>query len=103
MLATFKELIALRHNHIALRRGSYHHLYAAGDVYVFARRHETETLLVAVNVAEKDQSVLVETAEFLPDPHSLTPLYGQGAVTTGDDPGQVALSLPGRSGMVISV
>jgi cyclomaltodextrinase / maltogenic alpha-amylase / neopullulanase len=101
MLATFKELIALRHNHIALRRGSYHHLYAAGDVYVFARRHEAETLLVAVNVAEKDQSVLVETADFLPNPHSLTPLYGQGAVTTGDDPNQIALSLPGRSGMVL--
>jgi hypothetical protein len=45
--------------------------------------------------------VLVETADFLPNPHSLTPLYGQGAVTTGDDPNQIALSLPGRSGMVL--
>ena len=48
-LAFFKKCIALRKAHPALRRGSVHRLHARDGVYVFGRRLEGETLVIALN------------------------------------------------------
>ncbi|HEX9030099.1 MAG TPA: DUF3459 domain-containing protein, partial [Anaerolineales bacterium] len=53
MLAYYKACIALRSAHPALRRGEYLSLYSAGQVYVYLRRLESETLLVALNAGEQ--------------------------------------------------
>jgi hypothetical protein len=50
MLAYFKEVIALRHAHQALRRGHFYQLYAEDGVFAFARRDDVETLVVVLNV-----------------------------------------------------
>ncbi len=50
LLEFFKEAINLRHEHPALRRGSFDQLYAQDGVYVFGRADTQEKLLVALNV-----------------------------------------------------
>jgi neopullulanase len=57
LLAFVKRCIALRKTHPALRRGSYHRLYAHDGVYVFGRRLGAEKLVVALNVARDTRSI----------------------------------------------
>ncbi len=44
-----KRLAALRHAHPALRRGTYHQLFAKDDIYAFARCTADETVIVVIN------------------------------------------------------
>lgn len=53
LAAFFREVIALRRGHMALRRGEYRLLHAEGKLLVFERRHETETILVALNAGDE--------------------------------------------------
>ncbi|MCX5980746.1 MAG: glycoside hydrolase family 13 protein [Nostocales cyanobacterium LacPavin_0920_SED1_MAG_38_18] len=53
ILEYHRQLIKLRLSHPALRIGEYHTLYAQGQVYIFARRLETEILLIAVNAGNE--------------------------------------------------
>lgn len=57
LLTFVKKCIALRHACPALRRGTYHRLYAHDGVYVFARRLADETLVIALNAASSTRSV----------------------------------------------
>jgi neopullulanase len=59
LLAFAKQLIALRRAHPALRRGSYHRLYAADGVYVFGRQLDGERLVIALNAAPGTRSIEV--------------------------------------------
>ncbi len=49
----FRNVIALRREHIALRRGEYRLYHAEGKLLVFERRHEAETVLVAINAGDR--------------------------------------------------
>ncbi len=57
LLAFVKRCIALRRTHPALRRGTYHRLYANDGVYVFARTLADDLLVVALNAASGTRSV----------------------------------------------
>jgi len=57
LLAFVKQCIALRKTHPALRRGSYHRLHAKDGVYVFGRKLDAETLLIALNAASGTRSI----------------------------------------------
>jgi alpha-glucosidase len=46
MLSRYRDLIALRHRHEALRRGGLRWLHAAGDVLVYLRESAAERLLI---------------------------------------------------------
>ncbi len=48
----FKKAIELRHEHPALRHGSYDQLYAQGSLYVFGRSNPDEKLVVALNIGD---------------------------------------------------
>ncbi|MEM6428605.1 MAG: glycoside hydrolase family 13 protein [Deinococcota bacterium] len=50
LLAYTKKLIQLRHEEPALRRGSYHTLYAADGVYIYARVLDGRCLIGSINV-----------------------------------------------------
>ena len=57
ILAHVKRLIALRKAYPALRRGSYHRLYANREVYAFGRRLDQDRLVIALNTATVSKAV----------------------------------------------
>lgn len=59
-----REWIRLRRDHSALRRGRLIDLIYDDNVYVFARKDETETVIVAINRGDKDRSVLLPFRTF---------------------------------------
>ncbi|HEY6418596.1 MAG TPA: alpha-amylase family glycosyl hydrolase [Candidatus Binataceae bacterium] len=52
-----KNLIGLRHRHIALRRGDIAELAVANEQFAFIRRHPTGSVIVAVNAADRSVEV----------------------------------------------
>jgi glycosidase len=100
VLAYHKELIALRKTHPALRRGTYHRLYAEGDVYAFGRKLDNDVLLVAVNVGEASQEIAIPVGELLAEGTELRGLYGEMTGSVVKE-GQVAMALGPRSGVVM--
>ncbi len=48
-----KRLTTLRKKYTALRRGTFANLHAEGKVYAFARQHENETIIVALNAGHE--------------------------------------------------
>lgn len=100
VLTYHKALIALRHKHPALRRGTYHRLHAQGGVYAFGRRFGSDAVVVAVNVAETSQFVQVPVADFWADGVTPQVEYGPGGGRVQN--GLLALNLPARSGVVLS-
>jgi glycosidase len=59
-----REWIRLRRDHSALRRGRLINLIYDDNVYVFARKDETETVIVAINRGDKDRRVLLPFRTF---------------------------------------
>lgn len=57
LLHDFQRMIALRHAHPALRRGSFTVLHAADGVFAYARQLDAETVVVALNVARATRRV----------------------------------------------
>jgi cyclomaltodextrinase / maltogenic alpha-amylase / neopullulanase len=57
LLNFFKRVIDLRHDYPTLRRGSYDHLYAEGNVYVFGRSDANEKLVIALNVGSNTETL----------------------------------------------
>ncbi|GAB4458999.1 MAG: glycoside hydrolase family 13 protein [Elainellaceae cyanobacterium] len=97
-LAYHRELIALRHNHPALRTGDYRTLAAAGHLYVFSRTLGQDSLLIAVN-ASPDPAEVTLAADTLPTNPVDRHLWGIGDFHLTE--GQLTLRLPGRSGLVM--
>lgn len=97
-LAYHRELIALRHNHPALRTGDYRPLAAVGHCYVFSRTLGQDSLLVAVN-AGLDPAEVTLAADTLPTNPVDRHLWGTGDFHIAE--GQLTLRLPGRSGLVL--
>lgn len=100
LLHDFQKLIALRHAHPALRRGSYTILHAGDDVFAHARQLGDETLVVAFNVATATRRVDLPLQGLLPEAAELDELWGrevfriEGGVLRG-------LELAPRSGRVL--
>ncbi|MFQ3618808.1 MAG: glycoside hydrolase family 13 protein [Cyanobacteriota bacterium] len=97
-LTYHRELIALRHNHPALRTGDYRTLAAVGHLYVFSRTLGQDSLLVAVN-AGPDPAEVTLAADTLPTNPVDRHLWGTGDFQIAE--GQLTLRLPGRSGLVL--
>ena len=101
MLAYFKEVIALRHDHRALRRGHFYQLYAGDDVFAFARRDDAEAIVVALNVATEPRQALLPVGAYFADGVTLQGIFGQAGIRPVDD-GQITVDIPGRSGVVLA-
>jgi cyclomaltodextrinase / maltogenic alpha-amylase / neopullulanase len=101
LLNCHKQLIALRHQHPALRTGSYEILFADDSVYIFARRLDAEEIVVAVNIDAAPASVQFEVTKLRSQPDRL--LYGQGEVTwtVAEKFDRMELSLPPRKGCIV--
>jgi cyclomaltodextrinase len=97
ILKCHRELIALRHAHIALRMGEYRCIYAEGMGYGFVRSHPQETLLIVVNSGTTPLEMSIPQAQL----GQIQPriLYGSGTVQSMDD--HLNLTLEGRAGLVV--
>jgi neopullulanase len=67
ILDRYKRAIRLRHERIALRRGSYTTLHTGKKSVVFGRRYESETCVVALNAGRSTEVVNVPVDGYLPD------------------------------------
>jgi glycosidase len=67
----------LRHSSTALRRGTYHRLFAADGVYAFGRKLNDEKLVIALNAAEQVRTldVVVDTLALLDG--ALSTIFGE--------------------------
>ncbi len=66
LLNYFKHCISLRLKYSSLRRGDFKRLYSKEDVYVFSRRFEDETLIIALNVGKVAHTPRIPIDDFLP-------------------------------------
>jgi neopullulanase len=101
LLHDFQRMIALRHAHPALRRGSFTGLYAAEGVFAYARRLGDETFLIALNASKGTRRVDVPVPDVLPDGAGMGEIWGRGSVVA--ERGKVwGLEVPPRSGRVFA-
>ena len=101
MQAFFRQAIALRHAHPALRHGEYFQRFAEGLCYAFERRDESETLVVVLNAGEEQADFTVAAGPSASDDASWGVVFGAGRCCAAPN-GQIAVSVPGRSGCVIA-
>jgi glycosidase len=98
---SLRKVLALRAAHPALRRGSLVQLLAEDHAYAFARRAESETILVLMSNADADSTLEVEVASLgLPTGAALTDLLGVAAPTSVSG-GRVRVRLPPRGTAIL--
>jgi len=100
-----KELILVRKDEDALRRGTYQRLYSDADVIVYARQYRQETLLIAINTAASEKKPLIDVGKLGIKNAMLQPLFGSTsiAVKDGSDGLISDLRIGGRSGLILKV
>ena len=98
----YKELIALRHTHPALRTGDYRRLRADADTYACARTLDGDALLVAVNVAGAPRALDLPLGSLPVGDAPPTIVFATGQPETVDLSG-ATLTLPARAGVVLDV
>jgi neopullulanase len=77
LLHDVQRMIALRHAHPALRRGSYTILRAADDVFAHARQLDGQTIVVAFNVSRSTRRVDLPVQDLLADGAGLDEIWGR--------------------------
>ena len=103
ILKTHRELIALRNRYTCLHTGKYQILFAEGDIYVFARILETEEVIVAVNIGNKETTTNIDINELRLQPQKL--VYGKKEVkwdVESNNHKLFNLTIPSRSGCVLA-
>jgi cyclomaltodextrinase / maltogenic alpha-amylase / neopullulanase len=100
LLGYAKNLAELRHTHPALRRGTFHRLLASGNVYAFARRTDSETVIVAINAGTDTAIVDIPLTGLDQAEGPRTALFGKANAQVAD--GHIrGLKLAPRSGVVL--
>jgi glycosidase len=95
--------IHLRAEHSALRQGRLIDLFYDDDAYVFARQDQNETVIIAINRAEKEKKVIVPAGAIgLKDGAELGALIGEAAGTLVVS-GQAILDIPARMAVAYRV
>ncbi len=107
LLETYRELIARRHAHVALRRGNYVAVPSSSSrVWAFHRRYEqgdaprpdaTETIVVAINLSGQSVTTSLDLSAFQPDSDiPAFELVTQSSLpdVTADNAGGYSLTIP---------
>jgi glycosidase len=95
--------IRLRAEHSAIRQGRLIDLYYDDDAYAFARQDLNETVIIAINRAEKEKKIMVSAGTIgLRDGAQMSVLIGS---TAGSHVarGQATLTVPARTAVAYSV
>ncbi|MCA9245022.1 MAG: alpha-glucosidase C-terminal domain-containing protein, partial [Phycisphaerales bacterium] len=100
VLAYYKQIIALRNAHSALRTGRFLSLLADDDqdVWAFERADDTETLIVALNASGEDREVRIPLPAGAADRWGA--VYGEGADVKAAD-GAINIRVPAIGGVVL--
>ena len=103
LLAFYRDVIALRRAHAALRIGTVRTLAADRGSYVFERSFEGETLLIAINVADAPVQLPIQR-ESIADP-ALPPqvLFATEAGVSVSETAVPTICLSPRSGAVVAL
>ncbi|MBL1177999.1 glycoside hydrolase family 13 protein [Pantanalinema sp. GBBB05] len=103
LLEYHRQLIALRHAHVALRIGDYRTVFAKGDQYVFARTFDDQELLIAVNVDTAPASIVLTQGELGLQTQFDRLIFGNGSLEWHQEtaPPRLVLDLPSRSGCIV--
>lgn len=80
LLHEFQRLIAFRKSSAAVRRGSYHCLYAKEDVHVHIRQLAGESVIVALNVSRSTRRIDIPAGDFLKESAVLHEAWSHEAV-----------------------
>ncbi len=100
LLAFVKRCIALRKAHPALRRGTYHRLYAQNGVYVFGRQLDGDALVIALNATSAIRSIDAPLDALGLEEGSLSDVWSDARHTVADGTLR-ELKLAPRSGIVL--
>ncbi|MEO8611263.1 MAG: glycoside hydrolase family 13 protein [Chloroflexota bacterium] len=98
LLAHYKQLVGLRNQYKALRRGKFTSLAAGATTYAFSRALDQETIIVAVNVGDRAQKIELPVKNLLADGTVLKALYGKGKAAIEN--GMVSVTIPARDGLI---
>jgi glycosidase len=98
--AFFKQAIAMRHAHPALRTGTYAGIYAHNGVYAFARELGDDYVLVVLNSARSKRTLHLPLAPERVNGAPWTVLIGEGTAQVQDS--NLDITLPARSGLALS-
>jgi neopullulanase len=96
LLSYVKELIALRKQNPALRRGDFRRLWSADGTYAFSRSLGEDTFVIALNASETPQQVEV-TYEAK---HSPKAVLGQASDMSRSE-NRLKFKIPARSGVML--
>lgn len=100
LLAFYKQAIALRHAHPALRTGRVEPLYANGEVYALARRLDDQTALVIFNASTDQQALLLPITQFSTAGYrTIWPTHASQTYTPEN--GHLSLTLPPRDAVIL--
>ena len=98
-----RDWLRLRAGHSALRRGHLIDLFYYDDAYVFARRDKTETVVIAINRAENEKTVVIPARTIgLNDGGDVSSLIGL-ATRVHVMNGQVTLDIPPKVAVAYKV
>lgn len=101
-LAYHKELIALRNNYRALRRGRLHELHYGALTFAFARVLDQEQVMIAVNAGEDEQTIAIEAKSLFKNGQKLEGVFGSvKGQTCGFEKGALTITLPPREVAVL--
>ena len=95
----FRRCIALRHDHAALRRGTFERLYAAESAYVFARNLDGTTLVAAFNAGESAVTLQIPLPECVADLGAVEDIFSARSHPIED--GSIRLAMPALSGTLL--
>jgi len=104
LFATYRDLISLRREHEALRRGAFGVVQAddARGMLTYARTHPADTVLVTLNRSDAAHSVRVPLPDSLRRPYELLRTVPKdAAVRLQQDGTALLLDVPGHTGVVM--
>ena len=96
MLDYFKQVIQVRHQFPALRRGDFRELYAVENCFVFGRQLESSSLVIGLNAGEESITISLEHGV---TEGQLAPVFGTSETISVHD-GKAELTIPGRAGAI---
>jgi len=102
LLAYTRSAIALRKQHPALRRGSYHRLYSADGIYSFGRRQDDDALVVSLNTNDASKTFAFPVDVMFPSLDTPKSVFGD-VIRASRQGNILELEIPARSGIVVKL
>jgi neopullulanase len=96
----YKNAIAMRHQHPALRTGDFKTLHARGNIYAFGRTLGAEEMIVIFNIGVRTSTFDLKLPDTTREAASFDAVWGQGSYVA-EQGNLLGVSVPGRSALVL--